>query len=50
MSSSTIHSQQVSRREMLQVGGLGLMGVTLPQLLQADEHATAKGLKASADA
>ena len=35
---------------MLQVGGLGLMGVTLPRLLQAEDSAAAKGLNASADA
>ena len=35
---------------MLQVGGLGLMGVTLSRLLQAEESTAAKGFNASADA
>lgn len=50
MTSSNFISQQASRREMLQVGGLGLMGITLPRLLQAEEDRKAQGLNASADA
>jgi uncharacterized protein (DUF1501 family) len=36
-----------SRRELLRVGGLGALGLTLPQLLQADQ---AKGAASKADA
>ncbi|MDA0284141.1 MAG: DUF1501 domain-containing protein [Planctomycetota bacterium] len=47
---STTQPQNTSRRQMLQVGGLGLMGVTLPRLLQAAADQSAQGLTASADA
>src|SRR6202035_911003 len=35
--------QAISRRRLLQVGSLGLMGVTLPKLLRADEAGHAGG-------
>lgn len=35
---------------MLQIGGLGLMGLSLPKLLAAESTAAASGLKARADA
>jgi hypothetical protein len=38
------------RRRMLQVGGLGLMGVTLPRLLEARARAAADGVTPRADA
>ena len=38
------------RRQILQAGSLGLMGVTLPKLLRADEQATLDGLTPKADA
>lgn len=40
----------VSRRELLQVGGLGLTGVTLPGLLAAREKTVRAGGRPSADA
>ena len=43
-------SPVVSRRQMLQVGGLGLMGLSLPRLLVAESAATAAGNKPRADA
>lgn len=39
-----------NRRKLLQVGGLGLMGLTIPQLLESRARAGQSGLKASADA
>lgn len=39
----------VSRRHLLQVGGLGLMGLSLPRLLAAESHAARLGLTARAD-
>jgi hypothetical protein len=36
------HSTRCSRRQMLKVGGLGLLGLTLPQLLRAEEARNAK--------
>lgn len=41
----TLHS----RRDLLRVGSLGLMGLGLPRLLQAEESSRTGGLKASAD-
>jgi len=41
--------QRLSRRDLLQVGGLGLMGVTLPRLLAAAEP-TSDGIQPTADA
>jgi hypothetical protein len=38
-----------SRRDLLQVGGLGLMGLTLPQLLQAEESGSDSSIRATAD-
>ena len=43
-------STALSRRRMLQVGGLGLMGVTLPRLLEAQARAAEAGLVPRADA
>ena len=40
------HAEPLSRRQMLKVGGLGLLGLTLPQLLRAE--ALKKGPKAKA--
>ena len=40
----------VTRRQMLQVGGLGLMGLSLPRLLAAEAAAGAGGLTPRADA
>jgi hypothetical protein len=40
----------ISRRQLLQVGGLGLAGVSLPGLVRADEARRAAGGKARADA
>lgn len=39
----TRNCQQVSRRELLQVGGLGMAGLSLPQLLAAKARAAAAG-------
>ena len=41
---------QLSRREALQVGSLGLMGITLPQLLHADQTRDKLGPAPTADA
>ena len=40
----SFHDTRLSRRQMIKVGGLGLLGLTLPQLLRAE--ALAKGPKA----
>jgi uncharacterized protein (DUF1501 family) len=40
---------ELSRRHLLQVGGLGLMGLSLPKLLEAREAAPVKELAAKAD-
>ena len=40
--------QRLSRRDLLQVGGLGLMGVTLPRLLAAAQP-TSDGIQPTAD-
>jgi hypothetical protein len=42
--------QALSRRRLLQVGSLGLMGVTLPRLLEAEESRKAGALAPRADA
>jgi len=39
-----------SRRDLLRVGSLGLMGLTLPRLLSAEAHAEQWGVPPSADA
>jgi hypothetical protein len=44
-----MHLPLLNRRRMLQVGGLGLMGVTLPRLLQAQAHAASQGVVPRAD-
>jgi hypothetical protein len=41
---------RVSRREMLQVGGIGVLGLSLPGLLHAEARSRKIGTKASADA
>src|SRR5262245_51743649 len=41
---------RLSRRQMLQVGGLGLMGVTLPRLFEAQARGAEGGLAPRADA
>lgn len=38
----SFHATEWSRRQMLKVGGLGLLGLTLPQLLRAEETRQAK--------
>ena len=40
--SSRIESGDLSRRRALQIGGMGMMGVTLPRLLQAAEQSGAR--------
>jgi len=40
----------LTRRDLLQVGSLGLMGLTIPKLLQSQALAAASGLEPSADA
>ena len=47
---ATCIAPHLSRRQMLQIGGLGLMGLSLPRLLRAEERAAASGTKAKADA
>ncbi|HEY4313268.1 MAG TPA: DUF1501 domain-containing protein [Pirellulales bacterium] len=42
-------SRMFSRRQMLQIGGLGLAGVSLPRLLRAEANASAAGLTPRAD-
>src|SRR6478672_10554862 len=42
-------AEQLTRRRMLKVGGLGLLGLTLPRLLQADAVRSAAQLSARAD-
>lgn len=39
----SIHQPQVSRRELLRVGGLSLLGLSLPDLLHARESAPSNG-------
>jgi len=36
---SSFHAEKFSRRSLLRVGGLGLLGLTLPRLLQGQAHA-----------
>jgi hypothetical protein len=43
-------NQRVSRREVLRVGGLGFAGLSLPQLLAAEESADRHDARAKADA
>src|SRR6202521_5525975 len=45
-----ISSARISRRRMLQVGSLGLAGLTLPKLLWGDSERRAAGIGARADA
>jgi hypothetical protein len=45
-----IESATITRRRMLQVGSLGLAGVTLPRLLRADDQRRTAGSHARADA
>src|SRR5439155_26061996 len=41
---------RLSRRDVLQVGAIGMLGLSLPRLLRAQEHARQVGHSASADA
>jgi hypothetical protein len=41
---------RIARRELLQVGGLALMSVSLPRLLAAQERAAQAGMRPAADA
>ncbi len=43
-----LHAAQFSRRQMLKVGGLGMLGLTLPGLLRAENAVATKGPKARA--
>src|SRR5437588_9535302 len=40
---------RVSRREMLQIGGAGMLGLSLPDLLRAQSHGKEVGAHALAD-
>jgi hypothetical protein len=40
----------ISRRKMLQVGGIGLLGLSLPTVLQAEARRSRSGISAKADA
>src|SRR5256885_16813796 len=42
------HETRLTRRQLLRVGGLGLLGLTMPGLLRAEEWAKGKGPKARA--
>lgn len=42
-------SSRFSRRQMLQVGGLGMMGLSLPQLLEAQASSQKSGIQPIAD-
>src|SRR2546430_13352285 len=42
------HGNRLTRRQLLRVGGLGLLGLTMPGLLRAEEWAKGKGPKARA--
>src|SRR2546422_3486465 len=44
----SFHKTRVTRRHLLKVGGLGLLGLTMPSLLRAEEWAKGKGPKARA--
>jgi hypothetical protein len=41
---------QISRRRLLQMGGAGVLGLSLPRLLRADQSRSAAGIEARADA
>src|SRR5205807_9224149 len=43
-------ARAMTRRQMLQIGSLGVLGVSLPQLLRADEIRKSNVLPARADA
>ena len=45
VSSSNDTGERVSRRHLLQVGGLGLLGVTLPRLLESRARCEATGIR-----
>jgi hypothetical protein len=49
-SSSHEGDSQFARRHVLQVGGLGSLGVTLPRLLESDARCDAGGIRPEADA
>src|SRR5437879_2401899 len=44
------YARALTRRQMLRIGSLGLLGVSLPQLLLADEKRKRASLAAQADA
>ena len=46
MTTSELCSLQFTRRQALIVGGLGTVGLSLPQLLHAESHSRTKGEKA----
>src|SRR5213592_1103233 len=39
------HQTRITRRHLLKVGGLGLLGLTMPRLLRAEEWVKGKGPK-----
>ena len=41
----SFHATRVSRRQMIKVGGLGMLGLTLPRLLQAESISKGRGPK-----
>src|ERR1051326_7424625 len=42
---SSFNAEQMSRRHAIKVGGLGLLGLTLPGLLRAEAHSSPSQLK-----
>src|SRR5262249_1508347 len=50
VSGASALSAPLSRREVLRVGALGLMGISLPRLLQAEDSAKKTGTRPRADA
>ena len=44
------HEVRISRRQMLQIGGLGSTGITLPRLLRAEAEGRSAGIVPRADA
>jgi Protein of unknown function (DUF1501) len=44
-----MESKRITRRRLLQAGSLGMLGVTLPRLMAADDHRRDAGLSARAD-
>lgn len=50
MHQSSCPGPRVSRRRMLQIGGIGAFGLTLPGMLRAQQHPTEQHLQPTADA